>query len=318
MDTPGTRPGAGVEEQRGPEKMGPRFAGHPWRSILVILAIQFVCIALGATVLFGLFKVPNEMNDMGAPSTILLFTVGGFLAYVIAPFFLRIPKGRRTFVEYLDDIGMTRTRPFFRLLLLTLSCDLILILCQGTGSIVFRLTEGNPVTPEFVAGVFNLSLALPPQSSLLFAQFFSMFEEVAFRGVLLTMLLGKYSPRRAILYSAMAFGAAHLPAVFAGKDVVLTLGQVVWAFLFGLFYGYLYYRSGSLLPPMIIHWLSNVFQAPLTAYWHSAPAAVNAMYGVVFGYGLAALLMILWVRFFADRWLPPAAVPRSEECVGTV
>lgn len=195
-------------------------------------------------------------------------------------------------------------RPFFKLLILTLSCDLILILCQGTGSIVYRLTEGDPVTADFLAGVFDLSRALPPNSLLLFAMLFSMFEEVAFRGILQTMLLEQHPPRRAILYSAIAFGAAHLPAVFAGKSVVLTLGQAVWAFLFGLFYGYLYYRSGSLLPPMIIHWLSNVFQAPLTAYWRSAPAAVNALYGVVFGYGLAALLMILWVRFFASRWLP--------------
>jgi membrane protease YdiL (CAAX protease family) len=282
-----------------------------------MLAIQAACVALGATVLYGLLGLPNEMKNMGAPSTIVLFTVSGFLAYVIAPFFLRIPEGRRTFVEYLDDIRLTRTRPFFRLIVLTLSCDLILILCQGAGSIVYRLTEGNPVTPAFVAGVFDLSLALPPKSNLLFAQFFSMFEEVAFRGVLITMLLSKHPPRRAILYSAIAFGVAHLPAVFAGREVVLTLGQVVWAFLFGLFYGYLYLRSGSLLPPMIIHWLSNVFQAPLTAYWHGAPAAVNALYGVVFGYGLAALLMILWVRFFADRWLP-AAEPKSEGCDVTV
>jgi len=32
---------------------------------------------------------------------------------------------------------------------------------------------------------------------------------------------------------------------------------------------------------------------------------------------LAALLMILWVRFFADRWLP-AAAPESERRDGTV
>lgn len=293
------------------EKRGPRFAGRPWRSLLVMLAIQAACVALGAAVLYGLLGLPNEMKDMGAPSTIVLFTVSGFLAYVIAPFFLRIPKGRRTFVEYLDDIRLTRTRPFFRLLVLTLSCDLILILCQGAGSIVYRLTEGKPVTPAFLAGVFDLSLALPPKSNLPFAVFFSMFEEVAFRGVLITMLLSKHPPRRAILYSAIAFGAAHLPALLAGREVVLTLGQVVWAFLFGLFYGYLFIRSGSLLPPMIIHWLSNVFQAPLTAYWHGAPAAANALYGVVFGYGLAALLLIFWVRFFADRWLP-AAEPWSE------
>ena len=109
-----TRPEESVGPHRGAGTKGSRFAGHPWRSILAMLGIQFLCIALGATVLYGLFKVPNEMSDMGAPSTVLLFTAGGFLAYVIAPFFLRIPKGKRTFLEYLDDIGMTRTRPFFR------------------------------------------------------------------------------------------------------------------------------------------------------------------------------------------------------------
>jgi hypothetical protein len=64
---------------------------------------------------------------------------------------------------------------------------------------------------------------------------------------------------------------------------------------------------------MIIHWLSNVFQAPLTAYWwQSAPPAVGALYGVVFGYGLATLLLLAWVRFFSARWLSErgsAAVP---------
>jgi hypothetical protein len=44
--------------------------------------------------------------------------------------------------------------------------------------------------------------------------------------------------------------------------------------------------------------------APLTAYWETASIPVRAFYGVVFGYGLAAMLMILWVRFFSVRWLP--------------
>jgi hypothetical protein len=58
---------------------------------------------------------------------------------------------------------------------------------------------------------------------------------------------------------------------------------------------------------MVIHWLSNVFQASTTAYWTTAPAAVQAVFGVVFGYGLAALLMMPWVRYFAARWLPGEA-----------
>jgi membrane protease YdiL (CAAX protease family) len=291
------------DKSTGTEKNESRYTHHPWRALLVILGILPVCYGLVGLVLYGILRLPMDILNLESFSTITMFTLGNFLAYVLAPFFLRIPKGKRTFREYLDDIGLTRTRPFFRLLILTISCVLILILCQGTFSIVYRLSEGKPITLEFILRVYNLSLALPPASILLFAQFFSMFEEVAFRGVFLTMLLEKHSQHMAIIYSAIAFGVMHILAVFTGQELIDTLGQVVWAFLFALFYGYLFIKSGSLLPPMIIHWLSNVFQYPLTDYYYrTAPVAVIALGGIL-GYGLAALLLIVWVRFFAAKWL---------------
>ena len=64
------------------------------------------------------------------------------------------------------------------------------------------------------------------------------------------------------------------------------------AFLFGLFYGYIFIKSGSLLPLLIIHWLSNIFQSPLAAYYQTPPPVVNTL-GGIFGYVLAALLLIL-------------------------
>jgi len=200
---------------------------------------------------------------------------------------------------------VTSIQPFARLLVLTISCVLILIVCQGSGSIVYRLTQGKPLTLEFISAVFNLALALPPKSMLLFAVFFSMFEEVTFRGVLLRMLLRKYPIRRAIIYSALGFGLVHFPAVLTGRALIPTLGQVVWAALFGLFYGYLVVKTDSLAPAMIVHWLSNVFQEPLTAYWQTASIGIRTLYGIIFGYGLAALLLIFWVRFFSKRWLSP-------------
>ena len=296
--TPGDTP-RHVEVRRS------RLAQHPWRALLLMLAIQPVCYALVGLVLFGLLRLPRDLSNMESVSTATLFTVGGILAYLIVPFLLGIPNGRRTFGGYLDDIGLTRVRPLAPLLLLTVSCDLVLIVCQGTGSLVYRVTEGGPLTREFVGHVFDLSLALPPRSMLLFTQFFSGFEEVAFRGVFLTMLLATLPARRAIFCSAAVFGALHLGSLLAGQPLVPTLGQVVWASSFGVFYGYLFVKSGSLLPPMIVHWLSNVFQAPLTAYyWHTAPSPVNTLYGIVFGYGLATILLLPWVRFFCARWLP--------------
>jgi membrane protease YdiL (CAAX protease family) len=294
---------------------GSRLAGRPWRAFLLVLALYAACFALAGIVLDRLLGLPQDLSNIAAFPTAAQFTVGGVLGYLVVPYLLGLPKGSRSFRAYLDDIRLTRVRPFLPLVLLTASCQLILIVCQGTGSIVYRIAEGNPVTLEFAKQVFNLAAALPPQSMLLFAQMFSSLEEVAFRGVLLTMLLRRHSARYAIIGSAAAFGLMHLPSVFAGTPVVTALAQVVWAFLFGLAYGYLFIRSGSLLPSMVLHWLSNVFQEPLTAYWSTATVAVRAFYGVVFGYGLAAVLIVLWVRYFAARWLPHVE-PDGQAAVG--
>ena len=281
-----------------------RLLKHPWRAFLVLMAMQPLGMALSALLVYGAFRLPRQMSDMEAFSTATLFTINALLGYLVAPFVLGLPSGSRTVRAYLSDIRLTRVRPFVPLLALTASCVAILIACQGSGSVVYRLSEGNPVTLDFLGKVFDLGAAVPPRSMLLFAQLFSSLEEVAFRGVLLTMLLRVYSQPKAIAFSAAAFGLGHLPTVFTGVPVVFVLGQVVWAFLFGLFYGYIFVKSGSLLPSMIIHWLSNVFQEPLTAYWTTASIPVRAIYGVVFGYGLAALLSIWRVRVFSARWLP--------------
>jgi membrane protease YdiL (CAAX protease family) len=277
---------------------------RPWRAFLLVLALHGAGFALVGVVLYRLLRLPQDLSNIEAFPTALHFTAGGLLGYVLMPYLLRLPCGSRSFRRYLDDIRLTRVEPFLPLLRLTVSCVLILIACQGAGSIVYRLTEGKPVTLGFLGQVFDLPSVVPPRSMLLFAQMFSSLEEVLFRGVLLTMLLRVYSPRKAIVCSAAAFGLMHLPGVFVGMPVVTVLAQVLWAFLFGLFYGYIFLVSGSLLPSMVIHWLSNVFQEPLTAYWTTASVSVRAFYGVVFGYGIASVLMILWVRVFSDRWLP--------------
>jgi len=282
-----------------------RYSQKPLRALLIIFAALSVCMFIVGFILYGILKFPKEFSNSDAFSTVILFTICNIIAYLFVPYFLRIPNGKRTFREYLGDIGLTSIQPFSRIIILTISCLLILILCQGSGSLVYRLTEGKPLTVDFLRKVFDLSLALPPKSILLFTVFYSMFEEVCFRGVFLTMLLQKYSQRYAIFYSALAFGVFHIFAVFNGGEIVTTIAQVVWAFIFGIFYGYIFVKTGSLWPSMTIHWLSNVFQSTLTVYWLSATVFERAIFGIIFGYGLAAILSIFWVRFYSSKWLKP-------------
>lgn len=71
-------------------------------------------------------------------------------------------------------------------------------------------------------------------------------EELLFRGAITRVLLKKYNPRKAIILSALVFGIFHInPA------------QVVVATLIGLLLGWIYYKTASLIPCILIHIINN-------------------------------------------------------------
>jgi membrane protease YdiL (CAAX protease family) len=238
--------------------------------------------------------------------------------FILVPFVLHLPKGKRTFRQYLDDIGLSRVHLFIRLVLLGLSCYAILALSQVAASFVYRLSEGLPINGVFIRQVFDPSRDLPPSSPSLFISFPSIFEEMVFRGIVLTVFLSMYSERKSILFSSLGFGLMHALNLVNGADLMWTMGQVVWAFIMGLFYGYAFVRTRSLLPPMIVHYLGNVFISTLVGYLRvRASIEIQVLYGVILSLGVVPVtLMILWTRYFTQRWLPGSdacRIPDVEE-----
>lgn len=74
-------------------------------------------------------------------------------------------------------------------------------------------------------------------------------EEVVFRGAILRTLLGIMSKKNhwvAIMISAVIFGVVHA-----------NLAQFINALLMGLLLGWMYYRTGSLVPGILLHWVNN-------------------------------------------------------------
>lgn len=74
-------------------------------------------------------------------------------------------------------------------------------------------------------------------------------EEVVFRGAILRKLLGMMEEKWhwvAIAISAAIFGFVHL-----------NVPQGIHAFLIGLLLGWMYYRTGSILPGILFHWVNN-------------------------------------------------------------
>ena len=81
-------------------------------------------------------------------------------------------------------------------------------------------------------------------------------EEIVFRGAILRTLLGMMSKKNhwvAIMISAAIFGVAH------GNTA-----QFVNALLMGLLLGWMYYRTKSLVPGILMHWVNNTMAYILT------------------------------------------------------
>ena len=126
-------------------------------------------------------------------------------------------------------------------------------------------------------------------SFLVTAIFAPIFEEWMCRGVVLRGLLTKMKPVWAIVISALFFALIHLNPL-----------QALNAFIIGLVMGYVYYRTGSLLLTMLIHFVNNgtaVITAQIagtdeTEYWIET-MPLGAYIPLIIA-GVAVLVACLW------------------------
>lgn len=92
-------------------------------------------------------------------------------------------------------------------------------------------------------------------------------EELVFRGLIqsvvetrhpLQLRLGKFSLPFSVLVSALLFGLVHIATARLGASLSQVLFVVCGAFVLGILAGWLRWKSGSLLPAILVHALFNM------------------------------------------------------------
>lgn len=84
-------------------------------------------------------------------------------------------------------------------------------------------------------------------------------EELIFRGFLFKAMLKDGNVKAAVIVSSVTFGLGHILNLFTGHEIVETLVQVAFAVAFGFIVTMAFYKSGSLLPCILAHSLTDVF-----------------------------------------------------------
>ena len=128
---------------------------------------------------------------------------------------------------------------------------IVSIATLATAFMTDALSSLMPPMPQWLEETMKQLLDAPLWITLISVSVFApLFEEWLCRGVVLRGLLAKNSPMTAITVSAAFFAIIHL-----------NPWQAIPAFILGLLFGYVYYKTGSLKLTMLMHCANNTMAA---------------------------------------------------------
>jgi len=258
-----------------------KLKNHLLLSVIIILVLMVVTLII-SEILIQSFKVTSQTGR-------LLIILGSYsvFCFLIIPA-LRLPRGKRSFPDYLSDIRLKSDTNIPHIIIISGICYLFFAGFQLAGSLIYY---------SFYPGsfVFDFSRHSLLQTGSVNA---GIFEEIIFRGVILTLLLDRLSENKTILLSALAFAGIHLLNLLNPnhQGTIWILAQVTWAFALGIMYAYLVIRMNSIIPAMILHYFINA----LTGVWLTVPqgqTAILLLYHLAFFGIIPAGLVIIWVKY---------------------
>ena len=193
---------------------------------IVFAAIQVVVSMLVQGVWMLVMGKESAMNATGMIITMEVFSVLTMVVFLWAKWSV-------------VSRHWVRTRPWFVLFWCVLA---------ALGALIpsVWIQEHMPELPNIVEGEFDMIMK-DRWGYLVVGLLAPLAEEMVFRGAVLRSLLRwKENPWIGIVISAVLFAVIHMnPA------------QMPHAFLIGLLLGWLYYRTDSIVPGVVYHWVNN-------------------------------------------------------------
>lgn len=138
--------------------------------------------------------------------------------------------------------------------------------------------------PDFVARIFSEAISLDFVGYLTAGIAAPVLEEMLFRGIILAALLRRYEPRKAIIWSAVIFGVAHL-----------NPWQFIAAFIIGCAIGWLFWCTRSIWIGIFMHWVNNTAGFILGYLSGDMNTSVSDYFGGAMNYAVILIVCVIVV-----------------------
>lgn len=232
----------------------------------------------------------RSASFLQSPSFGFRSVFGVLVVLFILPFLLGHLRHRPWFLRYLRHMRLTTGHtPRLTMTATAASAAILVGLVFGLGASVGALAAD----PDFWAEDsrwFIVILALVP----------GIWEELAFRGLMLTNLQQRYHRWVAIVVTGVLFGLMHLIDLISGEPSLVVF-RVIMTTTLGIAWGYVTVKTGSVLPAMILHYLINVL-IELMLEPELGDTASAAIFGsVTIAYPVLTIIAVWWLRRVTDR-----------------
>jgi membrane protease YdiL (CAAX protease family) len=233
------------------------FENHPRGSstfIFIILTLTVSNIYVRASENFllnlGLYGIENAFA-----SVTLRFVISSLALILLFYALYKQPRSIKEFKQKLQAVSGYSWRT-------TIGCGLV-------SFTIFAIVSASTL---IILGIFTddplIFLRQPSDTAagwlwLLFAVNPGLFEEMGFRGLLFNNLRRTYSEKTVIRLTSILFGLFHFTGLANGESVVGLILISIMATTFGLSWGYMVAKTGSVVPSMMVHYLVNAFSEVL-------------------------------------------------------
>lgn len=256
-----------------------------WEQIGTLLAGFFVgqiIAAILVALMIFIFKIDYNTSAWFQITVYVLAFGCPILAFDL---FVTRPKGNKLNFNF-------ASKPFYTYIL-------IFSMMFGMMLISEYLTSFIP-TEGFIFGeLYQLfeqqmkSISIDPFSLVIMVAVLApIFEEILFRGILMKgMLNNKMNPYWAIVLSAFIFGAIHVfPWQFLG------------AFLLGMVLGLVYWKTKSLLLPILMHAFNNFIAAMLMIFVKVDSLEALIKIDAIYLFGIGILIFSISLYLFLSKY----------------
>jgi membrane protease YdiL (CAAX protease family) len=206
-----------------------KFAYPDWKSLFRLFFVLFFYTIVGG-ILLVLFLI--NTRDLGTSSLKPLLSLVFYVITMLLTIRYALKKSKKLQPSPFD-FSFNKIPSWLVPVIIVSTLALVVGLEGGSNLIPMPVAVQKIFEKAFTNNIFSIV-------SLIIAA--PIMEEILCRGIILKGLLKNYSPRKAILISAIFFGVIHL-----------NPWQALPAFCGGLFLGWVFYKTQSVIPGMIIH-----------------------------------------------------------------